>query len=98
MEYNQELTPDQEIMALGVAGVAMTVEMFSEEIERRVSSGLADGYIEATAEYIEELDYDAEDIKHLISTTLIGKLEAEASKRGMLKAKHRTVDISGMFA
>ena len=53
--------------------------------------------VDELQEYIEELDYDAEDIKHLISPTLIGKLEAEASKRGMLKAKHRTVDISDMF-
>lgn len=97
MEYHQEPNPNEEILTEGVAGIAMTVELFSEEIERRVANGLAEGYIEATAEYIEELDYDAEDIKHLISPTLIGKLEAEASKRGMLKAKHRTVDISDMF-
>lgn len=91
-------TQDEVILHEGVAGIAMTMEMFSDEVERRVAEGLSEGYIEATAEYIEELDYDAEDLKHLISPTLVGKIEAEASKRGMLKAKFRTNDLTGMFA
>jgi hypothetical protein len=91
-----QITPNSEVLE-GVAGLAMTSELFSEEIERRISSGEEESYIEAIASYIEDLDQDASDMKHFISPTLIGKIEAEARKRGMLKEKHTTSDLTKMF-
>lgn len=89
--------PNEIILSEGVEGIAMTSEQFSDEIERRVSEHLVDGYIEAITDYINELDQDPEDMKHLISPTLIGKLEAEAYRRGFLKDKQNTINLMEMF-
>lgn len=76
----------------------LTPESFALEVERRIQSGQETSYIEATSTMIEELDCEPEEVKHLLSDTLIKKIEAEASKRGFLKEKHNTSDLSGFFA
>ncbi len=88
-------------------GLVITLDTFSEEIEKRILSGIEEYYIEAVANYIEELDEDAVDMKHLISPTLIGKngaeeadqrrMGAEALKRGMFKERSTSLDLTSLF-
>lgn len=93
----QEFLSNEIILTEGIQGIAMTSEQFSDEIERRVSEGLVEGYIEAMTDYIDELDQDPEDMKAFISPTLIGKLEAEAYLKGFLKDKPNTINLMDMF-
>jgi hypothetical protein len=81
----------------GLVGVVMTTELFSDEIERRINSGEDDSYIEAVARFIEELDQDASDMVQYLSPTLVGKIQAEALKRGMMKEKNRSASLLDML-
>lgn len=71
-----------------------TIESFALEVEQMVASGKYDGYIECTSILIEKMDCEPEEVKHLLSPTLIMKIEAEASKSGLLKERHRTSDLT----
>jgi hypothetical protein len=75
-----------------------TPEAFALEVEKRVISGAEPSYITATSDLIEEMDCDPEEVKHLLSPTLIAKIKAEASKRGLLKEKHLSSDLTNFFA
>jgi hypothetical protein len=72
-------------------------ESFALEVERRVSSKEEPSYICATSDLIEEMDCEVEEVKHMISPTLVAKIKVEASRRGMLKEKDTTLDISSFF-
>lgn len=75
-----------------------TPESFAMEVERRVSEGLEKSYITATADLIEEMDCEAEEVKHMISPTLVAKIRAEALKAGMLKEKDTSVDLTSFLS
>ncbi len=73
-------------------------ESFAMEVERRIFNGEDDSYISATADLIEDMDCEPEEVLHLLSKTLIAKIEAEAHRKGYMKEKIDTVDLSALFA
>lgn len=75
----------------------LTQYSFAEAVENLVISNSGDptyGYIEATSEMIESLDCEVEEVKHLISLTLIEKIKVEAIRRGMLNEKDNSKNLS----
>lgn len=77
---------------------ALTMEVLSDEIERRVLIDPDRSYLTVITELTDELDIKhKEDIqKYLIpnlSPVILAKLKVEAQKNYMLKDKHTTTDL-----
>ncbi|ACV50043.1 gp33 late promoter transcription accessory protein [Delftia phage PhiW-14] len=71
---------------------------FALRVEEIVESGIEDNYISAVSHVLEEMDMEPEDAVHLISKTLVGKMEAEALNRRLLKARNNTTSLGGFAA
>lgn len=76
----------------------LTMEVLSDEIERRVLIDPDRSYLTVITELTDELDIKhKEDIqKYLIpnlSPVILAKLKVEAQKNHMLKDKHTTTDL-----
>ncbi len=85
-----EQTPNKEAV--------LNSESFAMEVERRILHGEDDSYISATADLIEDMDCEPEEVLHLLSKTLIAKIEAEAHRKGYMKEKINSVDLTALFA
>jgi hypothetical protein len=74
--------------------IQLTPEEFSLEIERRAWTDKdEDSYIYHTARYAEELEIEPEDVKRLISQSLLDKITHEASKHKLLKERNTTSSL-----
>lgn len=66
---------------------------FALRVEQLVAEGIEDSYISAVSMVLEEMDCDPEEGKHLISKTLVEKMQAEALQRRLLKDRPTTRSI-----
>ena len=72
----------------------LSTEEFSLEVENRVwSDKEEDSYIYHTAKYAEELEIDPEDVKRLISQSLLDKITHEAMSNKLLKIRNTTSSL-----